>query len=352
MSNILVLIGGIGLNFPDIVGGELIKNRTLTNYIQTHYSDLKLLLIDTFLWKSKPFSTLYMILKSIFFTDVTHVILSVSTPSALRLLKLIYLFRAQKRFDLTYLAIGGTLGCKLANNQSLVKYLTVCDRIKVETMAMAREIKKFGIDNVGYLPNFKDFNYTPGSFKKPQIPINVVYLSKVCEEKGVQLAIEAVMRINYERNRAIFLLDIYGPIKRDYKNQFLELISRSQPYVTYKGILNLNNHDAYKTLATYDIMIFPTFHSGEGFPSVIIDAYIAGLPVLASEWRYNSEIVTDFNTGRLFRCGNINDLIAKMNWFANNLGLVTEMRRNCVREAGKYRANVVVPELIKEIGII
>jgi glycosyltransferase involved in cell wall biosynthesis len=46
-------------------------------------------------------------------------------------------------------------------------------------------------------------------------------------------------------------------------------------------------------------MLFPTTWMGEGFPGVILDALACGVPVIASDWNMNREVVIEGRTGRI-----------------------------------------------------
>ena len=55
----------------------------------------------------------------------------------------------------------------------------------------------------------------------------------------------------------------------------------------------------YAILNSYDMMIFPTYYAGEGVAGVIVDAFIAGLPVIASDLGSCREVISDKETGYL-----------------------------------------------------
>mgnify|MGYP002239410386 CR=1 FL=1 len=55
----------------------------------------------------------------------------------------------------------------------------------------------------------------------------------------------------------------------------------------------MKEETGYRTLCRYDIMLFPTYWYGEGFPGIVMDAYIAGLPLIASDWNINTEVITE-----------------------------------------------------------
>ena len=107
----------------------------------------------------------------------------------------------------------------------------------------------------------------------------------------------------------------------------------------------------YKVLSKYDLMVFPTYYQGEGFAGAILDSYISGVPVIASDWRYNSEIIKEGETGKLFISQDIDDLTDKLEFLINNPDLIYKMKRNCLEEAKKYNADILINEFIKDLKL-
>ena len=66
-------------------------------------------------------------------------------------------------------------------------------------------------------------------------------------------------------------------------------------FVTYKGVAQQS--DIPQALEKYDAMLFPTHYPTEGIPGSVIDAYISGIPVIASDWTYARELIEDGKTG-------------------------------------------------------
>jgi glycosyltransferase involved in cell wall biosynthesis len=48
-----------------------------------------------------------------------------------------------------------------------------------------------------------------------------------------------------------------------------------------------------KVLRDYFALLFPIYYIGEGFAGTAIDAFSAGVPVIASDWKYNSEVIKE-----------------------------------------------------------
>jgi glycosyltransferase involved in cell wall biosynthesis len=73
----------------------------------------------------------------------------------------------------------------------------------------------------------------------------------------------------------------------------------------------------------------------ENFPRTIVEAFAAGLPVIASRIGALAELVSDGETGLLFEPGNAQDLASKMDWALAHSEQMAEMGR---RARAKYEA--------------
>jgi len=345
-NNKLMIIGG----FPgsqNKIGGETIKNMILANKLKKIGYDLKI--FDTnFNWRKNKIKTSVKLFWQIYMYHPSYILLSVASTGAIPFLRRVNFLKKILRFKLLYLVIGGIIGEKANKNLKIKGLLIYCDKIFVETLGLKKELNYAGVNNVIHLPNFKDFSFTPNITKKVSLPLKIVYFSRVYREKGIELAANAVKTINNKSGKIVLVLDIYGPIKKGYELGFEKVLSSSKN-VRYKGIVSTFKEETYNILSGYDLMIFPTYCSTEGFPGVLVDSFIAGVPLLISDWRYNSEIVSDGKTGRLFKAQNLDDLIEKLKWFIEHPEKIIEMKFNCVKEAKKYHVNYVILKLLAEI---
>jgi len=110
-----------------------------------------------------------------------------------------------------------------------------------------------------------------------------VYLGKVKKTKGV-LDLAAAAERFPEGEVAV---DVYGPFDEGLSALSFDAYRNTR----YRGILA--SHEIRDTLLNYDALVLPTFYEGEGYPGVIIEAYAAGLPVIATDWRAIPEIVSE-----------------------------------------------------------
>lgn len=125
------------------------------------------------------------------------------------------------------------------------------------------------------------------------------------KEKGIEDAVEAVTLVNDDFGETVFTLDIYGPVDENQTEWFDKLQTAFPQYVHYRGCVNSDK--SVDVLKAYYALLFPTFYDGEGFAGTLIDAFSSGVPVIASDWKYNPEIVHG-NVGIIYPTGNVESL--------------------------------------------
>ena len=94
-------------------------------------------------------------------------------------------------------------------------------------------------------------------------------------------------------------------------------------------------------LAKYDAMLFPTYWHGEGFPGIIIDAFVSGLPVIATDWSLNADIIEDGKTGVILKENTVEALAEAMDAMINNPKFVEDVLRDVVIN---LRENPIISE--------
>lgn len=343
------MIIGPFLDHKNIIGGDTVKNTILANKLKEMGYTLKIF-NTTFNWRKNKVKTSLKLFWQIYMYHPSYIILSVSSGGAIAFLRGANFLKKIFHFKLLYLVVGGHIGEIANNNLKFKKLLNYCDKIYVQTLGLKREINHAGINHVIYLPNFRVFNFTPSLTKKISLPLKIVFFSRVHPEKGIELAVNSVKSINNKIGKKVLVLDIYGPIKKGYELDFKRLL-RTSKNIKYQGVINVFTDETHNILSGYDLMIFPTYHYGEGLPGALIDSIMSGLPVLASDWKYNSEIIRDKITGRLFETNNLPDLIEKLEWFIKNKEKIYEMKKKCLKEREKYNANSIIPKLLALSGI-
>lgn len=325
--------------------GQTIKTRELKDRIEDYLS-IDVVYTDTSYIRSQPIKTLFKIVKNFIFSS--HTIIMPDKMAYTVLLPFYILFNIRKTRDIRYVVIGGWLPGFLKSNPFYRTLSRNINCIYVEAEEMKAKINSLGLNNVKTMYNFRQYDFLAPYKKEIGNPIRVVFFSRVLKEKGVEMAISAVNRL-YKYNYSI-KLDIIGPINSDYKTTFENIMSNQGDNIKYLGYLEPNV--IHEALSNYDFMLFPTYFSSEGFPGAVIDAYVAGLPIIASDWKYNTEFVKHGKTGYIFKNMDLDDMVRKIQLLIDNPSKINEFRKNCKLEAGKYHVDSVLPSLLADMNLI
>ena len=179
-------------------------------------------------------------------------------------------------------------------------------------------------------------------------PYKLCTFSRVMKEKGIEDAINAVKTINEKYGETVFTLDIYGQVDSNQTKWFENLQKTFPEYVKYGGLVSFDK--STEVLKNYFALLFPTYYDGEGFAGTLIDAMVAGVPVIASDWKYNPEIVVDKKTGILYKTKNTAVFTDKLDYIYNNAEAWNTLKLNCIGDAKKYLPENVIQILIKNLS--
>ncbi len=330
-KNTIILIGALGCN-GEVYDGETMKNALFKKYFAL--SADKVVTVNTTRWTRKPWLPFELIFKLIF-NRGGKVVISACDMSAYRLIQFLYYFRVKK--NVFYWVVGGGLQ-NLVGNRINPKYLHYLKRILVQSLDMERSLKALGLENAQYFPNSKDI-YQVNKTKKELELIRFVFLSRIIPEKGCDLILNCAERLNNAGKK--FKITFYGNVK-----SYPKFIDRVQNInnVEYRGLLNLRNKKGYEELSENDVFLFPTYYPNEGFPGVLIDAFILGLPIITTDWNFNKEIIESGKTGIIVPPQDEDALFEAMLRFINNPEEIKIMSEFCITEAHKYDSKFLLSE--------
>lgn len=334
----ILFIGSINKN-QIAVGGQESKNQILTSFLQNKFLVKQ---YDTKNWIYKPLMLFNLFLSLLRSYD--WIVLSMSSISTYRFLKIInFLGLSHKTI---YLVIGGWFPQLIKKYPERVNLYNSINCIYCEGYKMIDELQMVGITNANYLPNFKNFDLSILK-KKPQKKNKGIkkflYLSRIDPDKGSELVLDAVNSLN--KNYSIHI-DFYGVINSSYESHFLEKI-KNFPNINYKGVINMKDNKSYEFLIDEEYLgfLFCTTYYGEGFPGAIIDSMIMGLPVIATDWNLNSELVDDNKTGLIIEPNNIDALQDAIKTFVNNPLDLEIMKKRILKKASLFHADNVLKKL-------
>lgn len=325
--------------------GASAKNYHLMKYFRT--KEINVLSVDTENWKKNPFILLRLFFYLLFFSKAKYII-AANNMSSYRVLQLMSLIPGKR--SVIYWIIGGSIADWIKEGKVKAEYFKLVDYFLAEGKKMQKTFAEVGFTNTIYVPNFKCIDYLPNLQSEKVKQVRFVFLSRIIPEKGCNNIIDAVKVLN-EKYKGKFSVDFYGPFEAEYESEFNSKISRIEN-ISYRGFLDLRNQKNYDQLAKYDAMLFPTYWHGEGFPGIIIDAFVSGLPVIATDWSLNADIIEDKKTGIILKENTVQALADAMADVIDNREAFRSMSIACRNSAMTYDINnVVSDELLDKIGI-
>lgn len=346
MSAKVSVLGHFG-GGENLLNGQTVKTKIITEELQRSFGREQVLKIDTHGgWKTlvkAPFQTISALKNS-------RNILIFPAQNGLRIYApLLSFFRHFfKGRKLHYVVIGGWLPQFLTKRKGLAKALKNFDGIYVETGTMKSALEARGFENVFVMPNCKKLTVlSENELVYPQgVPYKLCTFSRVMREKGIEDVVKTVTEVNQSFGCTVFSLDIYGQVDENQTEWFGALQKTFPDYIRYGGLVSFDK--SVETLKEYFVLLFPTYYEGEGFAGTLIDAYSAGVPVIASDWKYNTELVNE-NVGYVYKTRDNAALAELLSAVAADPTMILKKKKSCLYEAEKYKIEKAVGVLLDRI---
>ncbi len=332
----LMFIGAINLG-QQPRGGEEYKNQLLYSRLKTEYPNS--IIVDTSRWTKNPLVILKLFYNLIFINK-SNILLSTSSLSAYRFIVLLNFFKPSELTKINYLVVGGYFPEAIKNKRFNWNYYWNLKNIIVQgNLLKIKLVANSNLKNIIVIPNFKE---VIGGIelvnRDGSKQFKFVFIGRISQGKGIKEMIKASEILKLKNKD--FSVDFYGPVEDQFQ--------LNNSILSYRGFLDIQGDPikSYTKLSEYDCMLFPTYWMGEGFPGVIVDAFIAGLPVIASDWNMNSEVIEDGVNGFLIDPRNSDALAEKMIWVMENRDQLEKIRQNNLEKAKNYHIDAVWPKLM------
>lgn len=344
-------IGLIGRVDPEetMFDGQTVKTRTIWRMLCERFGDERVVVVDTLNYRREPLRVLSEWRRCVSECGDIVVLLSHGGRKAFFPL----LRRQSERYGkrVYHSLIGGRLVQDCQRESRLIAQLNSFRVNWVESFSIVGELKAIGVKNAEFLPNFKQIN--PLAFEKlkvcRELPRRLCTFSRVTRKKGILDAIAAVAHLNAEDGEGSWELDVYGPIEMDFQREFNEALDHF-PFVQYCG--SVKPEESVVSLAPYWALLFPTKWDAEGFPGTVLDALAAGVPIVASRWRYYEEMLGDGETGTSYKWGgSVSDLVNAIRELEalETGGRMLDVKQNCLKRAKSYSAGELFEQMCVKI---
>lgn len=321
-----------------IIGGQTVKVEHIYKLFdrKKKYYDFSLNYFDTDVFKNR-----FLIFKNIIVLFLSlinsNTLIFVGSKNNLKyLFPFLYCICFIFNVKIHYVVVGGWLSDFLSSNPLFVYFLRRINSIYPENHKLCDELKNnFFLNNVVQLNNFRLVDNQVDSIVQlnPNSDIKLVFMARVSPHKGVDTIFSLGERLQSESLDNISI-DIYGPIEKGYEEKFNDMLQKAPKFIQYKGVIEPQK--VYGVLRNYNVMLFPTKYSGEGFPGTVLDAYISGLPIIASGWQYASEFIVNGENGFITEFGNDQDFIEKTLSLLDQPELINSLSLGAFKHKEKY----------------
>ncbi|MAV04243.1 MAG: hypothetical protein CMC31_01085 [Flavobacteriaceae bacterium] len=319
MSYVLIFLPRINSD-PTSLGGSTVLSELMVDYINENKIKTIQIATNKFHKKNKRLNNyFYIILMALIYIPKSKCVVLCPSDNLIKFFSpFLYLITRIYRKKLIIKTFGSNADTSFSklnfiHKEILKKTFFRSDIIFHETKGIAKFYKENVADHTElvWFPNCRPIN----EIKQYNIQIDpkFVFMSTVSFSKGVDIILEANEAFNCP------MVDVYGPIIDK------ELESKDT-FNSIKG--HIDSSDVLETLLKYDVLVLPTNFFGEGYPGIILEAMSLGIPVIASNHRYISEIVQDGFNGKLLRVNDTENLINAIRFFLNNKSEVEKIGKN------------------------
>ena len=342
-----LVIGSFSLG-QGVFNGQTAKTRDYHQVLCEVFGEDSITLLDTFGWKKNPLKLVKDIVCSC--AQSENVVLMLGINGSKMIVPLVTFLKSFYHYNILFPMVGGSVMYEFENHKLLQKCFKKIDAIYFETQMMVKHFQELGFDNIGYAPVFTKRNCTkPVDIEKAITkPLKLCTYARVCKEKGISIAIDAVKKVNDHFGEVVCTLDIFGVPYPEYEEEFNQKLSECEGFVFSNPYLQ--GDFVIDTLSEFALMIFPTYYEGEGFPIAVVECMLGGVPTIASNWHFNSEIVLDGKTGVVFEPNNAEVLSQVLISLVETPDRIRTMKHECLERAKNFTPKLVMKDIIDRIS--
>ncbi len=194
----------------------------------------------------------------------------------------------------------------------------------LERKTLVDEFSSIATGRVEWLPNSRPLSARGISNDSIRDSTRFVFLAHVKPSKGIRELLRASQLLSARE----FSIDVYGPLEDGVTLREFD----GMP-VRYMG--TIPSGAVSETLSRYDVLVLPTYYEGEGHPGVILEAFNAGLAIIATEWAGIPELISP-NEGLLIPTKNVNALVDAMDLLIRDRDRLARMQAASTKKAEAF----------------
>lgn len=318
-------------------GGQEVKVRAFFNHFSSKFGKKSVFIVDTTNWKKHIIKVLFRLLYA---CPRSANIVLMPGKNGIRILSRICLILKRRKSKMFLLAIGGWLPSITLEKPSLSGILKKFDLIAPEMEYMKKSLEEQGFKNVSVIRNARPFvKLKKKQIKRPSGVIKACTFSRIAQGKGVDFAIKIILEANKRLGYRAYCLDVYGAPQGKYGHDIIASIDCFSPIVNYRGIVDA--FDTQKTLTKYDLLLFFTSISSEGFPGTVLDAYHSGLCLIGFDTVPLKELIVNGETGFIVGINDYEAAVSLLVRLAKNQDKIFDLKINSLVKSGDYDAEKI-----------
>jgi len=225
----------------------------------------------------------------------------------------------------------------------LLAVLRGTDGILAQTQRLRHDLSKMGVPNVHYLPGCRPLTPVTETARQRSGALRIIYLAHVSRLKGPLYLLEALRLLKQMCDREV-ACDFYGPLHNEIQDEFMQSLAAT-PGARYCGVAEAGTGP--QLISQYDLLVLPTYYDTEGHPGVLIEAMLAGVPVITTNIRTLPELVADGVNGFIVPTQDSAALAEAICKLAVDPDLQQRMGEANHRRSREFRADVVVSQMLR-----
>jgi len=340
----LAVIGQYGTG-PLYLTGQAVKTVFITDWMKRRYGEDQIEIVNTYGWKKHPVRLVCSVFRAM--KHCSNVMIFPAPHGVKVFPGLVSAFNSLLHRRTFFIVIGGWLADFLKDHpyirRATKKFYSVC----AETRSLVQDLKAVGIENAVYLPNCRDYVDFPNTKNRTGLPLHVCTYSRVTKSKGIEDAVQTVRKANEIAGKEVFFLDVFGAVDSGYREEFEKLCSGNDDVMTYAG-----TRDADQTLLTLRdqfALLFPTWYEGECFAGTVLDAFLSRTPIIANDWKFNSQVIRDKEDGFLYPFRDTSEAARLLVSLYEDRELYGKIQKGCAESSMKYSSDNVLGQLASEM---
>ncbi len=213
--------------------------------------------------------------------------------------------------------------------------LNNCSAVTANNSQMIERIRKWGnlSDRTFLIRNGidpEDFEEPAATEERNGKTVRYISSGNFRRNKGIEVLLEAFELVNKCIDCRLVFLGEIGPKDKGNMARFQETFSSSEN-ITFTG--KYAHRTVIQRLQMGDIYVLPSFEFSDGCPNSVLEAFLAKLPVIATNIAAVRDLVVPGKTGFLAKCGCPRSLADKM---------IEAAKTDCRSIVAQAREDVVV----------